>query len=98
MAAYVEKHSILHENQNGFRAKRSCEQHVFALQQTLEHNPNALAVFVDVRKAYPTVFRDGLFLKLAQAGVTGDIWQTLRHMYQGLTSKVAVGAETGRRR
>jgi hypothetical protein len=94
MAAYVEKHSILHENQNGFRAKRSCEQHVFALQQTLEHNPNALAVFVDVRKAYPTVFRDGLFLKLAQAGVTGDIWQTLRHMYQGLTSKVAVGAET----
>ena len=45
------------------------------------------------RKAYPTVLRDGLFVKLAQKGVGGDMWATLRDMYTGLRSAVKVGSE-----
>ena len=93
LSGYAELHGLIHENQNGFRGERSCEEHVFVLQQLLEANRDCVAVFVDVRKAYPTVFRDGLFVKLAQKGVGGDMWATLRDMYTGLRSAVKVGSE-----
>ena len=93
LTSYTERFGLLHENQNGFRKERSCEELVFVLQQVLEANVDCVAVFVDVRKAYPTVFRDGLFTKLAQKGIGGDMWGTLRNMYKGLTSKVTVGGE-----
>ena len=94
LTAHLDENQLLHENQIGFRADRCTQDHVFALQQTVEANPNCLALFVDVRKAYPTVFRDGLFTKLAQKGVTGDIWSTMKDMYTGLSSSVKV-AGTG---
>jgi hypothetical protein len=75
LSGYAEQHGFIHDNQNGFRAGRSCEEHVFVLQQLLEANTGCVAVFVDVRKAYPTVFRDGLFAKLAQKGAGGDMWR-----------------------
>ena len=50
-------------------------------------------MFVDTRKAYPTVFREGLFLKLAQKGITGKTWRVLRDMYDGLTSQVKVAGQ-----
>ena len=84
---------LLHENQNGFRWNRSCEEHVFTLQQAIESNKGAVGVFVDIRKAYPTVFREGLFLKLAQKGITGKTWRVLRDMYDGLTSQVKVAGQ-----
>jgi len=90
LTAHLDENKLLHENQIGFRADRCTQDHVFALQQSVEANPNCLALFVDVRKAYPTVFRDGLFAKLAQKGVTGDIWSTMRDMYTGLSSSVKV--------
>ena len=93
LSGYAELHGLIHENQNGFRGERSCEEHVFVLQQLLEANRDCVAVFVDVRKAYPTVFRDGLFVKLAQKGGGGDMWATLRDMYTGLRSAVKVGSE-----
>ena len=36
LSGYAELHGLIHENQNGFRGERSCEEHVFVLQQLLE--------------------------------------------------------------
>ena len=49
---------------------------------------------MDIKKAYPTVFREGLFTKLAQNGIIGDIWCTMKDMYNGLTSAVSVEGAT----
>ena len=54
LTSYTERFGLLHENQNGFRKERSCEELVFVLQQVLEANVDCVAVFVDVRKAYGT--------------------------------------------
>ena len=77
LTAHVEGRGLMHELQYGFRKERGCEELVFALQQTIEPNPNCCACFVDVRRAYPTVYRPGLLAKLAQKGVTGKVWTTL---------------------
>ena len=65
LTRYAEKHGLLHNNQNAFRKNRSTDEHFFALMQAIHSNPSSIAVFVDIRKAYPTVFREGLFTKLA---------------------------------
>ena len=90
LTAHVEGRGLMHELQYGFRKERGCEELVFALQQTIEQNPNCCACFVDVRRAYPTVYRPGLLAKLAQKGVTGKVWTTLRDWYTGLESSVPV--------
>ena len=54
---YVEKHNLLHKNQNAFRKHRGTDEHCFALMQAIQTNPNCIAVFVDIKKAYPTVYK-----------------------------------------
>ena len=90
LSDHVEHNGLMHELQYGFRGERGTGDLVVVLQQALEHNPNACAVFVDVRKAYPTVFREGLFTKLAQKGITGGVWALLMSWYSGLKSKLTV--------
>jgi len=90
LTAHLVKHKLRSRNQIGFEADCCTQDHVFVMQQTVEANPNCLALFVDIRKAYPTVFRDGLFTKLAQRGIGGDMWSTMKDMYTNLTSQVKV--------
>ena len=60
------------------------------------HSPNYLtllpkpvyAVFVDFRKAFDSVCREALFLKLAKLGIRGKIFETLSHMYSNSTAQI----------
>ena len=64
----LDRGGILHEGQAGFRVNRSCMDNVFTLnelvQGRLRENKRTYAFFLDVQKAYDTVWRDGLWLKL----------------------------------
>ncbi len=42
--------------------------------------------FIDFKKAYDFVFRDGLFFKLLGSGVSGRMFKVLHSMYQGVQS------------
>ena len=75
----TEARGILHEGQAGFRVNRSCMDNVFTLnelvQGRLRENKHTYAFFLDVQKAYDTVWRDGLWLKLWDLGVKGRMWR-----------------------
>ena len=64
---------LLHEGQAGFRLKISCIDNVYTLnelvQGRLREGKTTYAFFLDVQKAYNTVWRDGLWLKLWDMGV-----------------------------
>jgi hypothetical protein len=45
---------------------------------------------LDLRKAYDTVWRDGLFYKLLKKGVDGKLWRVLRDMFAKTSSRVRV--------
>ena len=77
---------ILHEGQAGVRVNRSCMDNVFTLnelvQGRLRENKHTYTFFLDVQKAYDTVWRDGLWLKLWDLGVKGRMWCVIKKIYR----------------
>ena len=48
------------------------------------------AVFVDFRKAFDSVCREALFHKLANQGISGKVFNTLKHMYTNSTGQIKI--------
>jgi len=93
----LESHVQLHEAQAAFRSKRSCTDNLFVLTRILQEagkaNKSVYAFFLDVRKAYDTVWRDGLSAKLLDKGVDGKLWRVLRDLSSKSTSQVRVNGD-----
>jgi exonuclease III len=93
----LESQVQLHEAQAAFRTKRSCTDNLFVLTRILQEagkaNKSVYAFFLDVRKAYDTVWRDGLSAKLLDKGVDGKLWRVLRDLSSKSTSQVRVNGE-----
>ena len=68
--AHLDKEGILHEGQAWFVVNRSCMDIVFTLSELVQ-GKCTYAFFLDIQKAYDTVWRDGLWLKLRDLGVKG---------------------------
>ena len=87
---------FLHESQAGFRCGRSCEHHTFTTSQLIQGRLKAgkvtYGLYLDQAKAYDKVWRDGLFFKAHEAGITGRMWLALRAVMAGTTSRVLVGS------
>jgi hypothetical protein len=89
---------MLHEAQNAFRRGRSTDQHIYTLSQVLRgrlrQGKATYAFFLDLKKAYDTVWRDGLLYKLWNRGIRGKAWQYIRNMYATTTRAVRCGRHT----
>ena len=96
---YLEANNILVDEQNGFRASRSCIDHIFVLI-TLLRNRKALgketfAAFIDFKKAFDCVDRNLLFYKLALIGITGNMYKAISSLYANPQSRIILnGYET----
>ena len=56
-------------------------------------NKKLFVAFIDFRKAYDFVFREGLFVKLLRAGVSGNVFKVLYSMYDSVLSVVRQGSD-----
>ena len=89
---FLEKNNILAEEQNGFRASRSCIDHILVLCSVLR-NRKALGLstfvsYIDFQKAFDSVDRNLLFFKLSQIGVTGKFYNAISALYKNPRAKV----------
>jgi hypothetical protein len=84
------------EEQGGFRPRRGTDDQLFALTETLRLRTGKVtyAAFIDVKKAYDTVWRVGLWKRLWEEGVRGKMWRVVKGMYQTVESAVLVGEES----
>ena len=66
--SFIDHHDILNENQAGFRSGYSTTDHIFTLHifsEILKHNKKKLfCSFIDFSKAFDSVWRVGLWMKL----------------------------------
>jgi exonuclease III len=93
----LEHHVHLHESQAAFRENRSCEDQVYMLttiaQSALHAGVPLFIFFLDVRKAYDTVWRDALFYKLFKKGVQGKLARVIWEMMDKTASRLSMGGQ-----
>ena len=80
--SFVEHTRILDPEQEGFRRFHGTSMAMLRLVQNIiqgfSEGQVTLAVFVDMEKAFDSVWRNGLLAKLHNMGITGNIWGWLQ--------------------
>ena len=97
LVQYLDKSSKIHEGQAGFRAGRCCIDNIFTLneliQGRLKEGKKTFSFFLDIQKAYDSVWRNGLWLKLWNMRVKGKMWRVIKTMYNSSRSAVLLEGE-----
>ena len=81
----MEEHNKLSESQAGFIFGRSCVDNLFVLNEVtqgrLQEGKKTFSFFLDIKKAYDTVWRDGLWYRMLEMGIQGELWHVIRNIY-----------------
>ena len=77
--------------------KRSCVDNRFTLHEIVQGRMRegkcTYACFLDVQKAFDTVWHDGVWFKLWELGVRGRMWTVIKNMYDTTQSAVLLEGE-----
>ena len=84
--------------QQGFQKGIGCQTASFNLQETihdnLEQHSRIFTAFLDIKKAFDTVWHDALIRKLELLGVTGKILRLINNSYCDISSAVVANNVT----
>ena len=90
----AECQNIYKDEQNGFRSKRSCTEHIFSLTSIIRNRKSqklsTFICFIDFEKAFDRVDRQLLFYKLLKIGVKGKLFNVLENIYAHAKAGVCV--------
>jgi hypothetical protein len=101
-ATRIAKHADhrLGERQGGFRSGRSTVDQALILHETLLRRKRAgkstFLCFVDFRKAFDTVWYEGLWKRMWDTGIRGKAWRVTRNLYSSINACVKLGDKTSR--
>ena len=89
------------ELQFGFREGVSCIEASFNILETINHmlerRSKVFSCFLDVRKAFDTVWIDGLLYKLFNGlGIKGRMWLAIKDLYTDVKAQVLYSGELSR--
>ena len=94
LLSYLEQNDLITDTQNGFRKLRSCIDHLFVLTSVIRNRKangmSTYVCFIDLSKAFDMINRDCLFMKLANAGIQGNMYWAIRSLYSNHLSSVLV--------
>ena len=92
LSQWAEGCFALADEQGGFRRSRGTPDLIFLLREIIltreMRGQPTLATFIDARKAYDTVWREGNFVRLHDMGVRGKLWRQLQSMSADPKSKI----------
>jgi len=91
---YLERKNLLHDEQNGFRKNRCCQDQISTLYFIIENRrlskEDTFACFVDFKKAFDSVPRDILWKKLSKIGVNNKILNSIKALYKNIQCSVRI--------
>ena len=92
ISSFLEDNNLLNEIQGGFRTDHRCEDHIFTLKSIItcrrSENKQTHLAFLDFKKAFDSVWREGLLNAVWDIGIKGRIWRVLSNMYDNVQSQV----------
>ncbi len=87
---WTENNDIISDAQFGFRKGHSTVDAIFVLnaviQKVLREKGRLSCAFIDFKKAFDSVYRNGLWFKLCHLGLTGKTLRIIRNMYSQVKS------------
>jgi hypothetical protein len=87
--------SVLKDTQGGFRSRRSTIDQALAFHEILKsrqiEKKKTYVCFIDFRKAFDTVWHDGLWKRLWDSGIRGKAWRIIKNLYKNIQAQVLVG-------
>ena len=92
---FLEENQVLNKEQIGFVLANRCPDHIFTLKSIVnkyveDEKGKIYACFIDFKKAFDTVWHDGLFHKLQQIGINGNFLDTLRNIYKNTQCAIKI--------
>ena len=85
LVKYMDENDLIQCNQIGFRKKFRTADHVFVMKTIIDNYLNKgkrlHMCFIDFKKAFDTVWRDGLFYKLLKKGISHKLVNLLIDTY-----------------
>ena len=98
LRAWADRVGALSDLQGGFRAGRGTVDQMFILNEIVarraEEQLPTFSCFVDIAKAYDTVWRPGLWAKLQATGCDSDTLSLLKAMYRNVVRRVLIQGRT----
>jgi len=92
LSDWSEATGVIVDEQGGFRRSRGAPDQVFLLREAISYRKEkglpTLVTYIDARKAYDTVWREGNYARLFDLGVRGKMWRQIQAMGKGMRSKV----------
>ena len=81
--AFAEHNELIDKEQEGFREKRGTTHALLRLTQDIfdgfKDGMTTAGIFIDLEKAFDSVWREGLLVKLYKMGVQGKIWTWIQN-------------------
>ena len=96
LVQFMKEQKHLNKAQIGFEENNRAPDHILTIKALTnkyvnDENGRLYTCFIDFRKAFDTVWHDGLFFKLQQLGVNGNFLHTLKNIYQNTRCAVKIG-------
>ena len=85
---------VIHDSQNGFRKGRSTIDQLISLTSIIDtrklKRQSTFVAFIDFSKAYDSIDRSILFRKLQNLGLTGQMFNVVKSLYDGVKCCVRI--------
>ena len=94
---YVESNNVFTNTQAGFRKGYSTTDNIFILYSRIEmlnyRKKKLFCAFIDLKQAFDTVWRDGLWWKMVNCNINGKCLTLIKNMYSNIKSCLVVNGE-----
>ncbi len=97
MKTFVEDHNILHKAQIGFKSNHRTTDHIFALRTLIDKyvtyttKGKLYTCFMDFKKAFDSVWHDGLLCKLLRYKIGGKFYDLIKFLYSKTKCAIKYG-------
>ena len=89
---FIDSNKLISKNQIGFKPKARTADHIFSLKSMIDHykskKKKVFSAFIDLRKAFDTVWREGLYYILLNHRIPFKLFNIIYSMYQNTRCRI----------
>ena len=96
MLHFLTEKNVLSKSQIGFLPNYRTTDHIFTLNTLIDNQINKnkskiFSCFVDFKKAFDSIWHEGLLYKLLESGIGGKTYDIIKSMYTNTKCAVRIG-------